>query len=278
MNLAQFDKKDWKYLSLSLTVIVAGIAAWIAWDLSDGRWVTAVSGGLFGGLIMGPLCVLLGSVNTKLNFLRQRDKQNHLSLREMINIRPLVDGPPLDYGHWAMDPYLGKVLAQTIARHRPATIVECGSGTSTVFMAHLVQQFGVAGTVTALDHLDQYARRSRKLIEEHGCTDYAEVITAPLENWDINGDEQPWYGVDFERFDPQSIDLLLVDGPPAKTAPQARYPAVPLLKPYLAEDCLIVMDDAKRASERRTAHRWAKLLNAELERAGGPKGTFILRC
>jgi predicted O-methyltransferase YrrM len=278
MNLAQFDKKDWVYLSASITVISAGSGAWIAWDLSGGNWVTAGSGGLLASLIVGPLLALLGSVNTKLNFLRRRGKENHLSLREMINIRPLLDGPPLDYDHWAMDPYLGKVLAQTIARHRPTTIVECGSGTSTVFMAYLLQQYGVSGRVTALDHLDQYASRSRQLIKEHECTEYAQVVTAPLESLDVNGDKQPWYGVDFEQFAPQSIDLLLVDGPPANTGPQARYPAVPLLQPYLAEDCLIIMDDGKRASERQTAHQWTELLDADLERAGGPKGTFVIRC
>ena len=39
------------------------------------------------------------------------------------------------------------------------------------------------------------------------------------------------------------IDLLFVDGPPATTGPQARYPAMPLLSGSLSPAATAVLDD-----------------------------------
>jgi len=202
----------------------------------------------------------------------------HEALREMVNIRPLLDGPPLDYGDWAMDPFLGKVLAQMIARHRPDNIVECGSGTSTVMMAQLLERYNPSGHMVAIDHLEEFAKKTEELVRDYGYSEDVDVLTAPLRKWDVDGKELTWYGLTYERFEERSIDLLVVDGPPWNTGPLARYPAAFILEPYLAEDCVIILDDGDRADEEQAAHRWAELLDADLEYAGGPKGTYVLRC
>src|SRR5690606_20333154 len=44
---------------------------------------------------------------------------------------PSIDG-------WAMEPTTLLVLVDLVARHRPARVVECGSGTSTVWLGHAV--------------------------------------------------------------------------------------------------------------------------------------------
>lgn len=246
-------------------------------SLSGKGWVSIVPGALFGGLLIGILVALLGSTTIKLNFLREQIRQDHTSLREMTNIRPLLDGPPLDYGNWAIDPFFGKVLAQLIHRHEPTHILECGSGTSTVFMARLQKRVCREGTVTALEHLDEYAQKSCQLVEDHGLSEMAEVVHAPLEECEVEGESLTWYGVDPRRFEENKIDMMVVDGPPHSTGPLARYPAVFILEPYLSDECMVVMDDADRDDEEKAAHRWAELLNADLEYLGGPKGTYVIR-
>ena len=281
MKLDQIDKSAWRKIAFLLTVIASGCSGFLTWMLSNGQGDAALAGGLLGGLIVGPLIVLLGSVSLKLNDMRRQIKrqiwQSHASLREMTNIRPLVDGPPLDFGEWAVDPYFGKVLAQLISRHQPEHLLECGSGTSTVLMAQLQHRFCPDGELTALEHLSKYAEESNQLLEDHGVAEQVEVVLAPLEEWEVDGVTRPWYGVDVRRFSEQSIDMLVVDGPPGSTGPMARYPAAVLLKPYLSSDCVIVMDDGDRPDEKETARRWSELLEAEIEYAGGPKGTVILR-
>ena len=277
MNLAQVKKNTWQRLAIALAILAGGCAGWLSWIVSEGQWAAAVSGSILGAVIVGPLIVLLGSVNVKLNFLRGQIRRSHVALREMTNIRPLLDSPPLDYGNWAIDPFFGKVLAQLIHRHEPTHILECGSGTSTVFMARLQKRVCREGTVTALEHLDEYAQKSCQLVEDHGLSEMAEVVFAPLEECEVEGEPLTWYGVDPRRFEENKIDMMVVDGPPHSTGPLARYPAVFILEPYLSDDCVIVMDDGDRDDEQRTARRWADLLGAELEYAGGPKGTYVLR-
>jgi len=278
MNLAQFNKKAWQLITFTTSVLAVACAGWITWNVCGSNWSTVMSGALLGGLIVGPLMVLLGSVNLKLNYLRGQIKWGHTSLREMTNIRPLLDGPPLNYGKWAIDPFLGKVLAQQIYRHKPAHILECGSGNSTVLMAQLLQNTEGNGNVTALEHLSEYAEKSEQLLVDHDMQNGAEVVYAPLSEWTVDGKELLWYGIEPSRFSEQRIDMLVVDGPPASTGPLARYPAVFVLQEYLAEDCVIIMDDGDRPDEERAAHRWAEVLGADIEYMGGPKGTYILRC
>jgi hypothetical protein len=131
--------------------------------------------------------------------------------------------------------------------------------------------------VTALEHLDECAQKSRQLIEDHDLTDTAEVVLAPLEKCRVDRKTLTWYGVSSERFGKEEIDMMVVDGPPQSTGPLARYPAAFVLESHLSDDCVIVMDDGDRDDEQRTARRWADLLGAELEYAGGPKGTYVLR-
>jgi predicted O-methyltransferase YrrM len=260
-----------------MSILSGGCAGWLAWGMSGGQWLLAVPGSILGGMIIGPLIALLGSVNLKLNHLRKKIRREHLLLRELANIRPLVDGPPLDYGNWAMDPFLGKILAQLIYRHKPDSIVECGSGTSTVFMAKLLKQINPGGRLTALEHLREYAHETDRLLADHTVEEAAEVLRTPLEDWEVDGKRLSWYGVDPDRFPKNSIDLLVVDGPPHTTGEQPRHAAAFVLQEHLSENCIIVLDDGKREQEKQAAHQWADVLGAEVEYEDGPKGTYILR-
>jgi predicted O-methyltransferase YrrM len=190
----------------------------------------------------------------------------------------LLDGLPLDYGDWAADPYFLKVLVQLIHRHKPKNILECGSGTSTVLVSQTQGQVSPSGSVTALEHLPEFAEKSRWLVKEHGLQKQATIVEAPLQEWTVDGKQVSWYGIELARFGNQKIDMLIVDGPPNSTGPAARYPAAFVLQEYLANDCVIIMDDGDRPNEEYAAHQWADLLGAEIEYMGGPNGTYVLRC
>jgi predicted O-methyltransferase YrrM len=245
--------------------------------MTGGQWLLIVPGGILGGIIVGPLVALLGSVNLKLNHLREKIRRDHLLLREMTNIRPLVDGPPLDYGSWAIDPYLGKILAQLIHRHEPDHVLECGSGTSTVFMAKLLEKANPEGFLTALEHLPEYAQKTKKLLQDHSVETEADVLRAPLREWEVDDRSLSWYGVEIDHFPDRDIDLLVVDGPPHTTGAHPRYAAVFVLEELLSEECVIVLDDGDREEEQQAAERWAEVLEADIEYKGGTKGTYILR-
>jgi len=105
----------------------------------------------------------------------------------------------------------------------------------------------------------------------------AQVIFAPLCEHKIEDTEQVWYDVTVEDLRVESIDFLLVDGPPDETGPMARYPAVPILKPLLSDDCVILVDDGDRSDVEKAVYRWAKDVHADVEYTGGPGGSYVLR-
>jgi hypothetical protein len=54
---------------------------------------------------------------------------------------------------------------------------------------------------------------------------------------------------------PHDICLVLCDGPPAKTK-GGRYGLLPILRPRLSPDALILVDDYKRSDEKGIVDRW----------------------
>jgi predicted O-methyltransferase YrrM len=132
-------------------------------------------------------------------------------------------------------------------------VVELGSGTSTVWLAYAVQRYN--GRLVSLEHDIRHAEKSRVRLHAHGLDAVAEVRDAPLNQIDVQDTEYDWYDPD-ALDDIERIDLLVVDGPPDSLGPFARYPALAALKPKLAPDATIVLDDVSRDDEQETVRRW----------------------
>ena len=166
------------------------------------------------------------------------------------------------------------LLVQKFLTMRPALTLECGSGTSTLFLALAAQQHGVEGRIVSLESDLAYAEGTRALLAEHGVGHLAEVRHAPLAPTGLPDHDAPWY----DRAaleDLHDIGLVFVDGPPGNTGRHARYPLVPLLADRFAPRCVIVMDDANRREERGVTERWLPRLDSfshrflELTRGAG---------
>lgn len=157
---------------------------------------------------------------------------------------------------WAASPDFLLAIAQHAQAARPLTIVECGSGASTVVLARCLQRNG-AGKLVSLEHDAAYAEQTRDELRRHGLETWAEVLHAPLQSADgIDGiDGWPWYVHDFLQQD-QPIDMLVIDGPPQAVHKLARHPAGPALFPRLSPGAAVFLDDAARLDEQATLVRW----------------------
>jgi glycosyltransferase involved in cell wall biosynthesis len=161
------------------------------------------------------------------------------------------------------------------------TIVEAGSGVSTVVLGYLLKKFFPQGKVFSLEHSYDFYEQMKKGIEFHRLGSFAEVFYAPLISYWINGQEWLYYDLKEVKKrlqeEKRKVDVLFVDGPPAPVRKNIRYPILPLLKEFLPEEFLIILDDAKREDEREVAYMWKKELQVfsswepETE-----KGTLIL--
>ena len=156
---------------------------------------------------------------------------------------------------YAMAPSAILAIVEQIQQRSPRRVVECGSGMSTLWIGYALEQAG-GGRLYSLEHLRRYADEVRERVLQHGLQHSVEVLDAPLAPWDLDGAEQPWYGPQAVAAIPDGIDLLLVDGPPESTGPQARYPAIPLLAGKLADGALVILDDADRPDEKEIVARW----------------------
>ena len=169
----------------------------------------------------------------------------------------LAGGPAIEASAWSLARPGLALVCDLVAAGRQ-TIVECGSGLSTIVLARLLARIG-KGELHAIEHDADWAALGRRRLAAERLGGVASVIEAPLRNDPIADPGCRWYDPRSLDALPRGIDLLLVDGPPA--SPEAglggsRYPALPRLADRLAPGAAIVLDDADRAGERRVLERW----------------------
>ena len=147
------------------------------------------------------------------------------------------------------------VCAEVSTRECP-TLVECGSGFSTLRLAEVIRER--TGRLISLEHDASWAARVHDALVAAGLAETAHIVLAPLEPHPLGRDGLPWYAEHALRCLPRRIDVLLVDGPPAfePGAGLSRYPALPALAERLAPDAVVVLDDIDRRGELQVLHAW----------------------
>jgi hypothetical protein len=178
---------------------------------------------------------------------------------------------------WPISPDVGLLLLDKIRENGYALIIEFGSGTSTVLLAKALntlvrtrgepaawQSHRLVHRIVSFEHDPRYLNDTARLLDTHAAADRVRLLHAPLIDW-LHG-EQVFHFYDcaaeLARLDttlghaPARI-LVLVDGPPGRTCPLARYPAIPLLFQHLGRHHIdIVLDDANRTEEQAAIEAW----------------------
>ena len=178
---------------------------------------------------------------------------------------------------WAVSPDFGVLLIQLLERTRYDAVVEFGSGVSTLIIARILQkqqQRAVKDKVpfVSFDHLEQYAAQTRNQLQATGVSEFATVEWTPLQPIAVPGQgEFSYYSCQQSlRHLAKNLTsqhpriLVLVDGPPGKTGPRARYPALHCLLDAMEREAAIdfLLDDYFREDERKIAAAW----EADLQR------------
>lgn len=180
-------------------------------------------------------------------------------------------------GTWAASEDLLLWLAGFVLEHRPRTVVDLGSGQSSVWMAAAMRTAGYDGQVVGVDHDEHYAEQTRQLARRQGVQEWLTVIHAPLEQQVIDGRDVRWYSRQ-ALTGIEGIDLLCVDGPPGQGAAQARWPALPVLRAKLSATATVVLDDMIRRDEQEILEDWlARFPGFDVERLDFEKGAAIMR-
>ena len=120
-------------------------------------------------------------------------------------------GPVPSMVGYVASPDVLLVLVQQLLTLRPSLTIECGSGTSTLFLALAAQQHGVPGRIVSLENDPEYAERTRALLAEHGVGHLVEVRHAPLTPTTLPDHEGSWY-------DPAALRTCTTSGWRSSTA------------------------------------------------------------
>lgn len=172
-------------------------------------------------------------------------------------------------GSWKADTYLLGRVVDTIEEKRPATVVELGSGATSLIIAKALSLHG-GGKLYSFDQHRSFISDMNHWLAEYDLT--ADFAYAPLKHRD---DRWPglWYSLPQL---PKTIDLLLVDGPPWAVHPFVRGMAE-LLFDRISPGGVVMLDDAARPGERYVGWRWRRTWPEFTFRYenGGSKGLLV---
>jgi predicted O-methyltransferase YrrM len=152
-------------------------------------------------------------------------------------------------------------------RVKPRLTVELGSGVSSLVLAK-----SGAKKIVSLDHSDEFGNQTREMLASHGVRG-VDIRIHELESY---AGKYKWYARStFKGL--AKIDLLVIDGPPSSTNPDARYPALEHLVPLLSPRATVILDDVDREEERKLADGIARALpNHTITIYSHEKGTAVI--
>lgn len=151
-------------------------------------------------------------------------------------------------GSWKADTFFLHTIVDQIEMLRPRIIVELGAGATTLVAARALALNG-GGRLVSYDQHRDFVASTADWLRENGCE--ADLRYAPLTR-EVAGWPGRWY--ETEEV-PDTIDMLIIDGPPWTVHPRIRGAAECLFE-RLSDKAVILLDDAARPGERSVAATW----------------------
>ncbi len=223
---------------------------------------------------MAVLAVIILLVHSHYRFQAARNQQINLYKQQqaLASIHNLIDlrSPLPMMGEWAASPDFLQIVSEIILDSKPRTVVECGSGVSTVVVGYVLEK-NKRGRIFSLENKNNFYEKNNHLIARHNLRKHVSIVHAPLVECKVNDNSYKWYDT-AQIADLESIDVLIVDGPAGN-----RYPALPLLFNQLSDNSFVIIDDCNREKDGENVLRWLSEFPLEAEWINTEKGTCILR-
>lgn len=170
----------------------------------------------------------------------------------------------LPWTNASLRPAAIQVALNDIVVNRRRTVVELGSGLSTVYLAAMLA--GQGGRLISVDHDASWIEIVRQWLPPRDAA-VVQFIHAPLRSARFDTEAVEWYdraAVADALQELPPIDLVVVDGPPAYRYERClnRGPALDMLAPHLASSATVLLDDLNRSGEQHIARCWSEKLGA----------------
>ncbi|MER9661617.1 class I SAM-dependent methyltransferase [Mesorhizobium sp. M0159] len=173
--------------------------------------------------------------------------------------------PYLPWSDASLLPSALQVVLNEIEINSRKTIVEFGSGISTIYIAQILSRLG--GRIVSFESDAEWATFVENRLAAFNLSEFASVIHAPMGPCTLSKNGLQWYDQTVVETAVQnlSVDCVVVDGPPAykKGFELARYPALPAIEARLAQDYAVFLDDIHRLGEQEILRLWADLFSVK---------------
>lgn len=191
------------------------------------------------------------------------------SKRRLLARVGLRDDALPNLGSWKADTGFLHRIVDAIEALQPKVVVELGAGASSLVCARALALNG-GGRLVSYDQHAGFVSATADWLRDEGVQ--AELRHAPLA-LRVPGWPGRWYALEEV---PETIDLLIIDGPPWAIHPIGRG-AAECLFDRLNPGGMVLLDDAARPGERIVAQRWqARWPDIEFSRLpGSTKGTLL---
>lgn len=206
------------------------------------------------------------------------EKNNFSQIESLMNIHSVLNlkFPLPKMRGWPISPDFAELIMKEILIKKPKYVVEFGSGVSTLIIGYALAKNN-KGILTSFEHDMYYGNKTLETIKLHKLEKYVNLVHAPIKELRSHKKVHKWYTVKTEDI-LHKIDMLIVDGPPANTDDEARYPALPYLIKQMSPTSIVIMDDAIREDEQNICKQWVEMYpEYSSEYIGTEKGALILR-
>lgn len=180
----------------------------------------------------------------------------------------VLGGPSIDGQH-------ARTLFHVLVSNKPQTILELGSGSSTMLIAKTLKKMGCIPRIhISVDHEEKYLNITREVAKLNSLDTQIQFEYCPLES--LEGYDNKWYSNIRNLIEGKTFDLIVVDGPPAyeEGMGRAREPALDVFASHISPGGILILDDANRIGESAVSDAWLAK-HKQFSRAIYKEGTGI---
>jgi predicted O-methyltransferase YrrM len=177
---------------------------------------------------------------------------------------------------YEVSPDLARVLAGIVLTLHPRSVLEFGSGRSSLVIARALSAAG-GGRLTSVENAPEFGRDAWALAERCNGVDAHRIVSKVRATLTPAGPFNGYVDAAPALAARAPYDLALVDGP---SGPLGRDWTMFAAIVHLRPGALVVVDDTARAGERRAVERWLRRwpgLSVLLDRSEMTRGVAILR-
>lgn len=184
-----------------------------------------------------------------------------LQATDSSDLRPplsrLLEG--IELGGWSLDSSSFNVLWHIVEQENPSTILEFGSGVSSLVLGHWVAQ-SPDRFLVSLEQDSAEAKRQTSRLAARNLSDQCVVVHAPTRE---NGRYEIDHHCLSQVLGDRHIDLVFIDGPAGP--PGCRDSTLSAVVDYCRRGARWVLDDAFRDGEIGILRSWSRVSGISIE-------------